>query len=77
MYSSFKIFEFIEKLRLRQQAKAAEKKKGKKLAKKQSESNISINRLRRKKISMDEMSVVTLDSKANQKYSPIHDKGRQ
>lgn len=62
---------FVEKLRLRQVAKAtAEKKVQKNLAKKQSDSRIAVNRLKKKKLSMDEISIVTLDSRANQKYSP-------
>ena len=66
----------LEKLRLRQQANAAEKlKANKKLTKKASDSNIPVNRLKKKKISMDEISIVTLDSKANQKHSPSNDKG--
>jgi len=65
-----------EKLRFRREAKAAEKKASRKLAKKGSDLSIPIHRLERKKISMDEMSVVTVDSKVNYKYLPNEDDGK-
>ena len=66
----FPLILVLEKLRLRREAKAAEKKASRKLAKKESDLSIPIHRLEKKKISMDEMSVVTVDSKANYKYLP-------
>lgn len=56
---------------------AAEKQAKKQLLKKQSESNIPIPRMSRKKISMDEISVVTIESKTNMKPSPNPDRDRK
>ena len=68
---------FSEKLRLRLAIQAAEKPAKKQLLKKQSESNIPVPRMSRKKISMDEISVITVESKTNLKPSPNPERDRK